>query len=92
MVVFEQVLETKEREESSTGASTLDEMHSTEVVAKHTIEIHEQLVGHDIEMDRTKEEVWTRKNEQEGLKKVWKWFGWGCSMLEMSLASPASMV
>jgi len=43
-------------------------------------------------MDRTKEEVWTRKDEQEGPKEVWKWLGWGFSMPEMSLASLAGMV
>jgi len=43
-------------------------------------------------MDRMKEEVWTRKDEQEGRKKVWKWFGWGCSMPKMSLAFPTGMV
>jgi hypothetical protein len=51
MVVVEQVVEAKEWEESCTGASTPDEMHSTEVVAEHRIEMNEQLVGHDIEMD-----------------------------------------
>lgn len=61
--MVEQLVEAKELEESCTGASTLDEMHSIEVVAEHRIEMHEQLVGHDIEMDRTKEEVWTRKDE-----------------------------
>ena len=57
------MVEEKEQEESSTGASTPNEMHSTEVLAKHRIEMHEQLVGHDIEMDMTKEEVWSRKDE-----------------------------
>jgi len=72
MVVVEQVVEAKEREESCTGASTPDEMHSTKVVAEHMIGMNKQLVGHGIEMERTKEEVWTRKDEQEGPKKVWK--------------------
>ena len=54
--------------------------------------MNEWLVGHDIEMGRTKEEAWTRKDEQEGPKKVWKWLGWGRSMPEISLASPIGMV
>jgi len=90
--VVEQVEEEKEREESCIGAFTPDEMHSTEVVAEHRSEMNERLVGHDIEMDRTKEEVWTRKDEQGGPKKVWKWLDWGFSMLEMSLAFLAGMV
>ena len=57
MILVEQVVEEKEWEESCTGASTPDQMHSTEVVAEHRIEMHEQSVGHDIEMDKTKEEV-----------------------------------
>ena len=72
MVVVDQVVEEKEWEESSIGASTPDEMHSTEVAAEHRIEMNERLVGHDIEMGRTKEEAWTRKDEKEGPKKVWK--------------------
>jgi len=92
MVAVEQVLDAKEQEESFTGASTPDEMHSTEVMAEYRSRMNERLVGHDIEMDMTKEEVWTRKDEQGDPKKVWKWLDWGCSMLEMSLAFPASMV
>ena len=45
-----QVVEEKEQEESYIGASTPDEMHSTEVVAEHRIEMNEQVVGHDIDM------------------------------------------
>jgi len=47
-------------------------MHSTRVVAEHRLEMNEQLVAHDIKIGRTKEESWTRKDEQEGPKKVWK--------------------
>jgi len=57
------VVEEKEQEESCTGASTLDEVHSTEAVAEHKSEINEQLIEHDIEEDMTKEGVWTRKDE-----------------------------
>ena len=70
--MVEKVVEAKEREESCTRASTPDEMDSTEVVGEHMIEMDEQLVGHDIEMERTKEEAWTRKDEQGVPKKVWK--------------------
>ena len=41
MVVVEQVVEEKEREESCTGASTPDEVHSTEIVAEHRGEMDE---------------------------------------------------
>ena len=50
MVVVEQVVEAKEREESYTGASTHDEVHSTEAVAKHKGEMNEQLVGHNMDL------------------------------------------
>ena len=50
-------MEEKEWEEICIGASTPDEMHSIEVVAEHRTEMHEEIVVHDIEMDRTKEEV-----------------------------------
>ncbi len=91
-VVVGQVVEAEEREERCTGASTPDEMHSTEVAAKLRIEMNEQLVGHDIEMRWTKEEAWTRKDEQGGPKKVCEWIGWGCNNFGMSLASPAGKV
>jgi len=42
MVAVEQVVEAKEQEESCIGASTHDEVHSTEVVAKHENEMNEQ--------------------------------------------------
>jgi len=61
MVVVEKVAEAKEREESCIGASTPDEVHSTEVVAKRENETNEQLVEYGIEMDTTKEGVWTRR-------------------------------
>ncbi len=85
-------MEAKEWEECCIGASTPNVMHSTEVVVEHRSEMNEWLVGHDIEMDRTKREVWTKKDEQEGPKKVYEWLGWGCSMHGMSLASPVGMV
>ena len=43
-------------------------------------------------MDRTKEGVWTRKDEQGGPKKAWKWLDWGCNMSGMSLAFLAGKV
>ena len=56
-------MEAKEQEESCTGASTPDEVHSTEAMAEHKSEMNEQLVEHGIEMDMTREGVWTRKDE-----------------------------
>jgi len=44
------VVEVEEQEESCIRASTPDEMHSTEVVAEHRIEMKGWLLGHDIEM------------------------------------------
>ena len=41
MVVVEQVVEAKEREESCTRVSTPDEVHSTKVVAEHKSEMNE---------------------------------------------------
>lgn len=73
MVVVEKVVEAKGREKSSTGASTPDVVHSTEVVAEHNSEMNEQLVEHDIEMDMTKEGVLTRRDEKGDPKKAWKW-------------------
>ena len=61
--MVEQMVDVKEQEESCTRASTPNEMHFTEVVAEHRIEMHEQLVGHDIEMGRTKDVAWSRKDE-----------------------------
>ena len=57
------MVEAEEQEESCIGASTPDEMHSTEVVAEHRIEMNERLVRHDIEMEMAKEEVWTKKDD-----------------------------
>ena len=71
--MVEQVVEAKEREESSIRASTHDEVHSTEAMAEHRGVMNEQLIEHDIEMDMTKEEVWTGKGEKGDPKKVWKW-------------------
>ena len=50
MVVVEQVVEEKEWEECCTGATTLDEVHSTEPVAERRGEMDEQLVRHNMEM------------------------------------------
>jgi len=63
MVAVEQVVEAKEWDESCVRASTPDEVYSTEAVAKHKSETNEQMVGHNMEMDPTKEGVWTRKDE-----------------------------
>jgi len=50
MVVDEKVVEENERDESCTGASTPDEVHSTEAVAEHKSEMNEQLVGHNMDL------------------------------------------
>ena len=49
-VVVEQVVEEKKWEECCTGASTPDEVHSTEAVAEHKSETNEQLVGHNMDL------------------------------------------
>ena len=50
MVVVGKVVEVEEQEESCIGASTPNEVHSTEVAAKHKIEMNGWLVGNDTEM------------------------------------------
>ena len=67
-----QVVKAKEWEEGCIGASTPDEVHSTEVVVEHRIEMNGWLFGNDMEMGRTKEEAWARRDKQEDPKKVWK--------------------
>ena len=49
-VLVGQVVEENDREESCTGASTPDEVHSTEAVAEHKNETNEQLVGHNMDL------------------------------------------
>ena len=44
-------------------ASTLGAVHSTEVVVKHKVEMTGWLAGNDTEMHRSKEGVYTRKDE-----------------------------
>ena len=70
MVMVEPVVEAEWREESCIGASTLVEVHSTEAVAGHVSEMNEQWVENDIEVDKTTEEVQTRKDEQGDPKKA----------------------
>ena len=50
MVVDEQVVEENERDESCTGASTPDKVHSTKAVAEHKSEMNEQLVEHNMDL------------------------------------------
>ena len=45
------------------GASTPGAMYSTKVVARHMVEMTSWLDGNDTKMQRTKEEVYTRKDE-----------------------------
>ena len=87
-----QLVDAKEWEESCIGASTPDEVHSTKVVAKCENKTSEQLVEYGIEVDMTKERVWTRKDEQGDPKKAWKWLDWGCNKSGMSLAFPTGKV
>lgn len=63
MVVVELVVEEKWREECCTGASTPVEVHSTKVVAGHEGETNKKELEYGMEMDKTTEEVWTRKDE-----------------------------
>ena len=70
MVVAEQVVEAEKWEESCIGVSTPVEVHSTEVVARHVSETNEQWVEYGIEVDKTTEEVQTRKDEQGDPKKA----------------------
>ena len=63
MVVVEPVVEAEWREESCNGASTPVEVHSIEAVVGHVSETNEQWVEYGIEVDKTTEEVQTRKDE-----------------------------
>ena len=74
-IMVGQMVEAKEWEESFTGASAHDEVHSSETVAEHKNEMNEKLEKHGIEEYMTKEGVWTRKNEQRDPKKALKWLG-----------------
>jgi len=56
-VVFGQVVEAIELENCCIGASTHGVVYSTEVVAKHKVEMAGWLASNDIEMHRTKEGV-----------------------------------
>lgn len=49
-VVVGQEVEAEEWEERCIGASTPDEMHSTEVEAEHRVEMNGWPVRHDMEM------------------------------------------
>jgi len=61
-------------------------------VAGYESEMNEQQVECGTKMDKTKEEVWTRRDEQEAPKKACVWIGWGCKKFGMFLASPAGKV
>ena len=73
------------------GASTPGAVHSTEVVVEQMVEMTGWLAGSDTKMQRTKEGVYTRKDEQGVPKKVWLWFDLGCNMHGMTLACSTSM-
>jgi len=57
------VVEAIEMEHCCIEASTLGAVHSTEVVVKHKVEMTGWLAGNDTEMHRSKEGVYTRKDE-----------------------------
>ena len=63
MVMVEPMVEAEWREESYIGASTPGDLHSTKVVDGHVSETNEQWVEYGIEVDKTMEEVQTRKDE-----------------------------
>jgi len=48
--VIAQVVEANEQEESCTGSSTPNEVHSTKAEAEHKSEMNEQLVGHNMDL------------------------------------------
>jgi len=86
-VVVEPVVEAKWWEECFIGFSTPFEVNSIEVVAGHEGKMNENELEYGMGMDKTTEEVWTKKDEQGGPKKVYEWIGWGYNKLGMSLAS-----
>jgi len=92
MDVVELVVESKWQEECCIGASTPVEVHSTEVVAGHVSETNEKEVEYNMEMDKTMEEAWTRKDEQGDPMKACEQTSWGYNKFELSLASPAGKV
>lgn len=92
MVEVELVVEEKWREECCIGASTTVEVHSTEVAAGHESEMSKKEVEFGMEMDKTMEEVRTRKDEQGDPKKAYEQVGWGGNKLGMTLAFPADKV
>ena len=67
-------------------------MHSIEVAARHESETSEKEVECGMEMDKTTEEVRTRKDEQGDPKKAYEQIGWGGNKLGMTLAFPADKV
>lgn len=75
MVGVELVVEEEWREECCIGASTSIEVHSTEVVAGHESETSEKEVEFGMEMDKTMEEAWTRKDGEGGPKKAYEQVG-----------------
>jgi len=74
------------------GASTPGTVHSTEAVVEHMAKMTGWSARNDTEVQRTKEEVLNRKDEQGVPKREWSWSSWGCNMHWMTLACPFSMV
>ena len=50
------------------GASTPMMVYSTKVVGEHMAEMIDWQVGNGIEVQKTREKVWTMKDEQEDTK------------------------
>ena len=67
-VVVEMEVEEIELELGCMEASTLGMVHSTEVVEEHMAEMVGFHIGNGIEVQKTREKVWTMKNQQEGTK------------------------
>ncbi len=74
------------------GASTPVMVYSTKVVGDHMAEMIDWQVGNGVEVKKTRERVWTMKDEQEETKGEWMHSGWGCNINKNPLACPSSMV
>lgn len=53
------------------GASILGVLHSTEVLVEYMVEMADWSAGNGTKVQKTKEEVYTRRDEQVVLKREW---------------------
>jgi len=74
------------------GASTPIMGYSIEYVGEHMDEMTYWEVGKGIEVHKTKEKVWTMKDEQENTKGEGMCSDWDCNMNRMPLGYPFGMV